>query len=129
LSEFPKKLETKVKRYKKRHNWILKTSRSLLKRKRTKFFSKEKTHPKIFNFKKKASKNQRKRKLQRPRRIRKPQKMKTNKILQSSIFFPKINRLKTIVIQVILQLIKAQVLSCGIIEGSNTIFKFSSMII
>ncbi len=53
--------------------------------------------------------------------------MKTNKILQSSIFFPKINHSKTIVIRVILQLIKAQVLSSGIIEGSNKNFKFSSM--
>jgi hypothetical protein len=127
LSEFPKKSETKVKRHKQRHNWILKTSRSLLKRKEIKFFSKEKTHLKIFNSKQKASKNQRKRKLQKSRQIRKRQKMKINKILQSSIFFPKINNSKAIVIRVILKPIKAQVLSYSIIEGSNKKFKFSQM--
>jgi hypothetical protein len=128
LSGFPKKSETKVKRLKKKNNSILKTLRSSLKRKRIKSFSKEETCPKIFNSKKRTLKNQRKRKPQKPRRIRKPQKMKTNKTRQSSTCFPKKNQNKTIVFRVISQLIKAQVLSCSVIEGSNTLFKFSSMI-
>jgi hypothetical protein len=62
LSESPKKSESKVKRLKTKNKSILKTLRSSLKRKRIKSFSKEKTCPKIFNSKKRALKNQRKRK-------------------------------------------------------------------